>query len=300
MGMTYTKFLAMMADEVGDSGNDENNGNYLNFAASFVWNYAEWKERRARAYVNTVLPVTTGTVDVVKDSTALIEGSGTDDWTSPSVLGYKFALNYTSTPYTIATVTDADTLVLDRAYTGASSAGTTFVMYDDVVSLASDVDTLTRVWLHDNDRAYDLPVVTEKNVEHFGHFPRQAARPWQCSLIEDGLATTRQLRVGPFAPDKVYQIEYTYLKAYSEMSSNADTTGLPATLDDAILEMALSMAYRRDHFARSTSMRQHAREMIREEWRRYSPASPKVTYLIPRSDIRPAHNYPADLNDLEI
>ncbi len=299
MALTFLNMKDLMADEIGDSDNATNNGLYLNMAAREVWRYGAWQERLKRDFVNTVAPITAGTVDLVNGDATVTEAAGTDDWTSPSVAGRKFALGYNKTFYNIATVTDADNFELSNAYAGETVSGTTFVIYDDVVSLASDVGTLTHVWLHDADRGYPLQVLTEKNVEHFGRYPRSTDRPWYAALIEHDSSGNRQLRIGPFAPDAVYRIEYRYLKEFTEMSGDSDTHGLNPDLDHVILTLALAYAYRRDHFTRSSRMRALAMQELRQAWMRFRPST-DPSYLVPRSELRPFMDLPVNLDSLEI
>lgn len=298
MALQLQNFQSLMSDEIGDDGNDTNNTYYLNMAARDIWRYAAWPEVLTSAFVNTVAPVTTGTVTLANGD-ATVEGAGGMDWTSPSVAGYKFALGYGKPWYTVDTVTDADTLELAQAYAGSAASAVTYVLYNDIVTLASDVETVRRVWLHDSDRAYRMSIVPETQIEHVGHYPRQSERPYFAAVIANSSGGSRRLRLGPFAPDAVYRIEYEYSKAYTDMSSSTDTTGLNAALDDAVLELALSMAYRRDHFRRSQSMRQSAMRLVQEEWRRNRPAN-SVVHLSERQDIITARDVPYDIGDLEI
>lgn len=298
MALTFLNMKDLMADEIGDSGNATNNGYYLNMAAREVWRYGAWQERIKRDFAVTVAPISTGTVTFTNGSTT-VDGSGVPDFTSPSVAGRKIALGYNKTPYDIASVTDADTVELADSYAGTTAAGTTYVIYDDVVSLASDVGTLTHVWLHDADRAYPLQVVTEKNVEHFGRYPRSSDRPWFASLIEHDSSGNRQLRLGPFAPDAVYRLEYRYLKEFTEMSSDGDTHGLNPDLDHVIVSLALAYAYRRDHYARSQRQRSLAMAELRQAWMRFRPST-DPSYLVPRSELRPHIDLPVNLDSLEI
>lgn len=300
MALTLTQFLSLMADEVGDGGNDTNNTIYLNMALRDVWRYGEWTERKAApAFVNTVAPISTGTVDVTNGDATVTEDAGTPDFTSPDVAGRKFALGYAKTPYVIDSTTDADNFELAQTYAGDTATAQTYVIYDDIVKLASDVDVLHSVWCHDSDRAYELRIVTEKQATHHGRYPRQSERPWFAALVENASDGARQIRIGPFAPDEVYRIEYRYLKTATDLSSGSDVTGLRAELDDAVLSLALSHAYRRDHYKRSVQQAAIARRIMQEELRRDHPAT-ATTHFVRRSEMGPVVERPYDINDLEI
>lgn len=299
MAKTLAQFLTLMADEIGDDGSDTNNTSYLNMAARDIWRYGSWPETTARAFVNTQAAIDTGTVDLVNGDATVTKAAGTPDFTSPTVAGAKFATGYSRPWYRIDTVTDADNFELAEPYIGTSVSGTAYVIYNDVLTLASDLETIRDMWIHDESRSYRLNIVPERQVEHLTHYPRQAERPYFAAIVENSSGGARQVRVGPYAPDQVYRVEYKYSKSYTDMSLTTDTTGLDAALDDAVLELALSMAYRRDHFRRSQSMRQTAYQLVREEWQRNRPAE-EITYLVERRDLMPGRDAPYDVNDLEI
>ena len=297
---TFLQLKNLMADEIGDDATDvaTTNGRYLNMAARDAWNAYNWPEARARDFKIMTAEYSTGTITT--DGTTGIEGSGTTF--TAGMVGRKFALGYNKTWYEIATFTDADTIVLADAYAGTDVAGSTYVIYDDTITLPSDVAVLTRVILHDSSRSYELPITNGNQRTGVGTYPLSAGRPRWATLEPNASGGERVVRLGPYAPDQTYRIQVEYLKAYTEMSADGDTHGLAEALTDTILMGALAHAYRRDHFARSQIMATEFRRRLREDWSRLSEVNPHIFQIAERGRDRSGgpDDWPVNLDSLEL
>ena len=302
-GLSLKQLRDLMADEIGDDDAQDtaNYDRYLNLAATEVWYFAPWPERRDRDFYTMATAEATGTVTLTNDSRA-VTGSGTAFSTNGVQRWDKISLGYNKPWYSIREVTDDTNLVLEEKYAGTTAVATTYVIYRDLAFLDEHVETITRVRLHDDSETWDLPVTRGNQTSGAGSYPLSTGRP-RWAALDLVIGGQKTLRPGPYAPDKAYRLEYEYLKRYIDMKEDGDVHGLSHRLDDAILRGALAHAYRRDHIQRSQVMEQDFRRRIRGEWARIGEASPMVYQIGMRggpSDLDQPGDWPVNLDSAEL
>lgn len=246
---------------------------YLNYAAREIWEEYPWPFRRVAAFVNTVAPYTTGTATFTEGS-ATVAGFGTS-WTA-AMVGRKIAKSYNDPWYTITARGGNTALTLDRAYLEDTAAGTTYVLYDDVLTLASTADSLMQYEVTLFDNGNDLPLSWMTNADFFnvGVLPGSAGVPTIYRIYEESSAVM-QIQVHP-VPDDVYALRYHYLKNYVEMSASSDTTGMPARLDNLVVVGALRDGFRfNGEYEKATIEEQRFERLLKKAWERDESLRPK-------------------------
>lgn len=212
----------------------------LNDRAEEVWRYYPWRERKATAFVNTVLPYSTGTVTT--NGTTAIVGAST---VFPAACAdRKFAISYSEPYYNITTRTDGTNLVLERAFLGDDGAAQSYAIYDDVLTLTS-MDSLVTNEMTLMYSGKDRPMsdLTSQGWSDSGHMPRTAAAPTSFRLIENTSTGAPQIQVWP-VPDAVYAIRYRYLTEYTDMKSDGDTCVVPESRRHLIIGGATADAFK--------------------------------------------------------
>ena len=214
---------------------------HINEAGYEIWRRFEWHERKAVAWVNTVTPYETGTVTTTLDS-ATLTGSGTT-WVAGHV-GRKFALSASDKWFAISAFTSTTDLTMERNWPDATSAGDSYIIYDDVVNLASDMDVLlvNKVTLHAQDGGL-LSRMSQAEAKEMFHIPTGTGQPTRFALIEEDSAGVRQMRLGPVAPDAVYVIRYPYLKTFTELTSDGDVPVIPVERRELLVSGTLKRIY---------------------------------------------------------
>ncbi len=107
-----------------------------------LYEYREWSWRRKRSQFVMPVAYTTGTVTVTQGD-ATVEGSGTT-WTSV-MAGRQFRASTSNIIYTIASVTDGDTLELDQTWGPATATGKTYTIWQAYVTPATDFQSFLSV-----------------------------------------------------------------------------------------------------------------------------------------------------------
>lgn len=270
---------------------------YLNEAARDAWRSHPWWERKVKAFVSCVAPYTTGTVSITKGAAA-VTGVGTTFPAAAATLPYKFAAAYQGPWYEVSVRGGDTALTLDRNFAETSLSGSTYVLYNDRVTLASDVDVLLR----------DQVVLFREGEGKMGTLSEhdEAEYPWPLSsgiptwymMIEPTSAGAKRIRLGPYAPDDIYAIRYGYLKTYTDLSSDASTFPHAEELIDVIAEGALARAYRSEPWA-DTNLANAAegryRAMLAEEISRQKKVSSETYYLAKFDDFQGEAGIPITL-----
>lgn len=247
----------------------------------------DWPELLAKGTFNTVAPITTGTVDVTISDATVTEGTtATDDWTSPSVAGYKFSLGYAKPWFLIDSVTDSDTFELAQAWPFATATNQEFTIYEDVYSLASGVDKLytNRVTLHAEDGRL-LHRLDHSDALWWQDLPSAVGSPEYFHLIEQDSSGNFQMQLGRRIPDAVYVIVYYYKLRHVNLSADPDVPLLDESLLGVVVQGAMTRCYETPEF-RDTQLaeRSEARynRMLAEKIKRRRAESPRI--ITPSTD----------------
>lgn len=216
----------------------------VNDAYEDVCEAYDWRELEKVATINTVADYTTGTVS---SSGTTITGSGTTF--VAGMAGRKFAAGLGKPFFAIDTFTSTTQIDLVDSWPFTGLSGDTYIIYEDVYSLASDVDKLyvDLVTLHD-DNGRQLARLTESAQLHFHDLPSQSGRPEVFWLIEDDSSANKQMQLGFRVPDDVYVIRYKYKRRPTELSSNGDTFLLPEEMLGTIAQGAIALCYELPEF----------------------------------------------------
>lgn len=224
---------------LGDSGDDTTQVNtYLNAAGRDVCSEFDWPELHVEAYVNTPAPYSTGTSAITQDA-ATVTGTGT---TFPSFTANtrKFALDYGS-PWYYATRNSATSLTLARNYVETTETAASYVIFSDVLDLASDVqqlDTEAGFRLHTTKPNGAIDWVPLSRFDSANYIDGVTGRPQAWTLLPDFTAGTRRVRIWPI-PDAVYALCYRYRKGWTDLSADGDEPVLSEARRDLILWKAL-------------------------------------------------------------
>ena len=168
----------------------------------------------------------TGTITVTKGSTAVVGSTTPDDdtaWTTTNDFsvanvrrGGMITVSGGTRPYRIASVTDANNLVLNSKYLGDTEAGASYTYYEDQYALASDFLRPVDFSFFDDSR--EIRLISRSEFRR--RFPqnRVSGRPDTATIIDEGsqdsdasnLAPKRLLRFS-HPPDDSYLIPYGYV-----------------------------------------------------------------------------------------
>jgi hypothetical protein len=190
---------------------------FINNAARRWWTRYEWRDRIATGHFSTLAPYSTGTATFTQGSTS-VTGSGTT-WVAAHT-GMKIALGYGSPEYTF-TRTGATTGTLDRDYVEDTASASAYVLYQDRCLLATTAeDTYGNEMALHKAGGVQIGRTSRTNGEMAVPFPLGAGTPFWWSKY--GMSGGRvQVRLGPYAPDAVYQVRYGYLVAFTELSADS-------------------------------------------------------------------------------
>ncbi len=232
----------------------------LNSALRRVARAFDWPELKKRDFVQIVAPYKAGTVDVTNGSTSLTGNSTA--WQTAAVAKRKFALGYRSPIYTISSVGGETAITLSDAYLGSTAAAQTYVIYEDRVSMPADTGKILSIWLHDDNDAVELERVDETELVGWGVYAGQEDAPSQFALIERDTATPAniQIRIGPYAPDKAYNLEVKY-----RIKITSDANPFDESREDVIIQAALAWLYQRDKPSRVANAEQLYERLLRDE-----------------------------------
>lgn len=186
-----------------------------------------------RSRLLTVAPYTTGTITVVKGSTAVV-GSGTT-FTS-AMVGRQLKVSGVTGWYNIASVTDATNLDLEIGYGGNNAAGASYFIAQPVYALADAVKWIIDVHVVGSD-----PMAQHSQSTFADEVPDRPAEPaeptsWAPIL---GSAVNRSIELYP-APNAVYLVS---VGGYANIAAPALSGSPLFDIDErAIMEGAISDA----------------------------------------------------------
>ena len=262
MALTFEQARTILQSRIADSSNPAAVDQALNQAIREVMRARRWPEVMKRGFVNTVAAYDTGTV-ATDGTTSVTLATGT--WPTDVASGkYRFALSHSDPWYTVATRSSGSIILLDAAYVDADQTASSYIVYKSQYSLASDVDRVEEMWLHDAGRVVDLKnAATDQMVTEFRHYPSGKGVPTHFYNMERDSSGNRQILVGPCTPDDVYRVEYTYKKKAIEdsLSSNLDESRWPV-----VLAKASAILYEPEFYERSVASEAQYERLLAKEW----------------------------------
>lgn len=300
--MSTTTFLAAQDRVLGVLGTSRSTDrtrvkNYINETARDVWRSHPWWERKVKAFVSCVAPYTTGTVSTTKSS-ATVTGSGTVFPAAAATQPYKFASGYNEPWYEVSARGGNTSLTLDRVWATTALSASTYVLYDDRVTLATDVDVLLTdevVLFHGGEGK--MGRLSEYDEAEYP-WPTGSGIPTWFMVIEPTSTGRKRLRLGPDVPDDIYAIRYGYLKTYTRLSQDGQTFPHAEELVDVIVEGALARSYREEPWADTEACNKaemRYRAMLAEEIARQKKVSSETYYISKFDDFQGETGIPITL-----
>lgn len=252
----------------------------VNKAHEEVCEAYDWRELEAVGTFNTVAEYKTGTVS---SSGTTITGSGTT-FTS-GMAGRKFCAGLGKPFFNIESFTSTTQIDLTDSWPFTALSGSTYSIYEDVYSLASNVSKVftDRVTLHD-DNGRSLHRMTEAASLMTHDLPQASGYPESFWLIENDSNGLMQMQLGLRIPDAVYVVRYKYKKKHVEMVEDSDPALLDESLMGVVVQGAIAQCYEMPEYA-DTNLSERAigkyDRMLADKVRRRRSESPTV--VIPGS-----------------
>ncbi|MCP3975963.1 MAG: hypothetical protein GY720_15895 [bacterium] len=264
MSLTFENIVREVQNLLSDKGGTSKRTieRFVNMAQRDIAGKHDWPNLLVRDFVSLVAPYTTGTVST---STTTVTGVGTT-FTS-GMEGRKFAKDYNSPWYEIATFTSSTVIVLADDYAETDLSGATYVIYEDRVSMPANCEGILGIWLHDTSRRIQLDDRTESQLPfwgpnaEWGGYVRQADKPYQFAVVENDSTGALQIQLGPYAPDSAYRLEVIYRKDVVD-----GTMGLLDRLAQPLINLAYAYCAPRDHQDQAQRMEAWAIRKIEEAW----------------------------------
>lgn len=263
--LTFAQAKTLIANVIGESDTTftDDVGTFLNQAQRAITRARPWPELLKIGSVITAEPYTTGTVSITTNTTALTGITTVFPSDAASSL-YRWAPSY-SDPFHEVSVRGGDTsLTLATHYRGATLTSHTYVLYRVDYSLPTDCEVVDRIKLHDHNdgEIITLAPIGPYYLEKWSGLPESADRPVAFTdaipPLSDG---TKQIRVGPCAPDDTYRLEVFYRKSPTD-----GTASLPQYLEELWVQRATAQAFKRDHFSRYQAEMEAYKEMLKDLW----------------------------------
>lgn len=263
MALTFAQGLVILQARIGDSSNSTAATQALNAAQRDAARRHPWPELRTRAFVSTVAAYSTGTVAVSNGGTTWTLTGGTYP-TDVATGKYRIALGVNKPWHTIITRTSGAAVeTTGMTFLGTTVTASTYVAYKSHYSLASDVDRVEEVWLHDNSGGARqlFNAATDQKVTDFMHFPSGPGIPTHYMNIERDASGYRQILVGPETPNGTYRLEYVYRKQLTDGTLGLDDSRWPA-----VLAKACAILYEPEYYERHVAALREYEALIEEQW----------------------------------
>lgn len=249
MALTFLEMQDEVLDTIDadDTTTRSHVKNYINRSAKDVWVAHPWRERRKEKTFVTAAPYSTGTVSISNGS-ATVTGSGTTFPTTYTATLFRFATGYGANFYPVTSRDSATSLTLTDNFYETTLSGSTYVLWQDIYRLHSEVDTLIEMRLQYPGFDGPMAVTTEARLDEVVYHPDRADKPTVWAMTANSSTGLKQVRLWP-VPDNTYRIVYRYLAVYTDMSADEDECVVPENHRDLIVCGALRWAYRlkREH-----------------------------------------------------
>jgi hypothetical protein len=261
--LTFSEALVIIQSRAADSSDDTFATQALNQAQREVARERPWPENRVDgAFINTSAAYSTGTIVATLDSATVTLTDGV--WPTDVATGkYRFALS-ASDPWYEVSIRDSDTVItLAQNYVQATATTKPYIVYKSHYDLATAVDRVEEMWLHDEGRMVPLiNAATDEQVTEFVHYPSGPGTPTHFYSAAR-TAATRRVQFGSSTPDKVFRVEYTYFAKTTDGTLALDESRWPV-----ILSRATAIMYEPEFFDRSLVEMQRYKQLLEAEWAR--------------------------------
>ncbi len=239
-----------------------------------LWQMHAWPEREKYVVVTTVgLYSSTSSITVTVTSlSTTLTGSGTTF--TAAMVGRKFALGWNRVFYRISAYVSATQLTLDRVYQEATASGQQFLIYQDEIDVATDVDTVETCHFLINNLQGPALAVGRAVRDDYSIVQSGAGKPRVVSLVIPTTAGTKRLGMTP-APDGVYAMVVTYHKTWTKLTNPGDVTSFDDNREWLLVEGAMLYAQRLSQ-AEKTSSEPQLIALAQRAWRDAQPHVPVV------------------------
>ena len=237
--MDFTSLKTRVAQETGiDLTTDDSmvgtwvNGSYQHISGVFNW---PWLFKNST--IQTVADITTGTVSINANSTALTFSS------APTVSvanDYMIQFTYSDDWYLISSHTAASTsATLSVPYVGTSNlSGGTYILRKIYYSMPSDLDRI--IDIRQSITKDKLGYIDPRTFDFLVPDVTQTGSPLYYSFV--GLDSSNYWRAGFFpTPNAVINLQIRYYKKITELSSSTDEPIIPVKWHNGIIFGALSL-----------------------------------------------------------
>ena len=223
--MDYTTIQDAVLDQVDDSSAAMRvrAKRYINWCQQDVASRQKWEFKKTKGRVQVTASYSTGTVSVTNAS-ATVTGSGTTFTTA--MTGRKITIATDSGYYTITFVSTTE-VTLDKAYTGTTGSGKTYVIWEDEYSLATDLlagEDLLDIYTPEIVTLYPEPIQRLNN--------RTPASYSSGNLYYtlSGLDSSKyqKIRFSHYFGTTLYTFNYTYYKTLTDLSATTDASLIPS------------------------------------------------------------------------
>lgn len=263
MPPTWSEARTILQGRIADSSDNVAVDQALNQAQLEVARARRWPELIKRAFFNTEAVYETGTIVATEGSTTVTLTGGVWPSTVASAK-HRVALSVSDPWHEVATRSSDTVILLAENWIQDTATASDYIAYRSHYSLASDVDRVEQMWLHDAGRAIDLrSAATDQLVTDFLHFPSGPGTPTHFYPLERDSNGNKQVLLGPETPDDVYRVEYTYRKQVTAdtLSGNLDETRWPV-----ILARASAILYEPEFYERHIAAQAEYKRLLRDEW----------------------------------
>jgi hypothetical protein len=273
MPSTLSKIKAHVAailktDTTPGSEDDVQLTEAVDYVGRRLWQMRPWPERVKQTTIITSAPYSTGTADFTLNSTTVTGHSTT--WSGYA--GYKIARGYSLPWYRVSTNGGVTSIVLDRVFREASASLSNYVVYQDEIDVATDVDTITACNLVVNGAEGQPIAVGRSLMDDYSIVQTGVGKPRGASLVVSTTDGTKRVRVTP-VPDAAYAILVTYDKSWSKLAGDNDVPSFHENREWLLVEGAILYGQRLSSAERQTSEGQ-LEALADKAWKASQPHAP--------------------------
>lgn len=265
MALTFAQARTRLQAHIADSSNSTSVDQALNQAQREVARAHRWPEMMKRGYISTVAAYSTGTMAVTNGGTTWTLTGGTFPTDVATGL-YRISLGVSKPWHTVITRSSGtEVLTTGMAFLGTTVTASGYIVYKSHYSLASDVDRVEELWLHDNGGGA-VPLenaATDEKVTDFTHFPAGTGVPTHYYMMERDSSGYRQILLGPDTPDGTYRIEYVYRK---QTTDDTFTGNLQESRWPVIVARASAILYEPEFYERHVAAQREYERLLDIEW----------------------------------
>ena len=263
--MIFSDIYNAVADQVGDTSADNITRikRYINWAQQDICSRDNWDFLMKTSFIQCTAPYTTGTCYA---SGTTVTGVDTT-WTS-AMVGRKIRIGGESEYYTISAFVSTTELTISQSYMGdydTLAEATTYSIYQDVYSLASDVEKVVSMTLPSSSSK--LTRVSRQEIDALEPNPQSEGTPVYWTEVGRDSDGYRQIQLYNI-PDDDYVIYYWYRKQLSDLSGDSDLSVIPSAYHKSLYLGACYQYYDYDQDNQGLVYRAEYENMI-EDMRKY-------------------------------